>query len=474
MEELIMNRATEMDNFLKYYATIYDQNPKLEITSDTFYSAFMNYDIADEIGGNIKYLFNQWIDRFKNSNYLNVFYTTAQKRFLQFQSYKKDSLKTYKLYLSFPKDKIFEVVNIIYDFIDCNKMITASKVADLIRSDAVVLRMANKNDTEKLISFINSNQFLNENSLSTNPFIMRTGIIGYAYDDMLSFNNVLCNILSYYFNTMRSKKMLNSVSLESFIQYVRSFYQKINYDNALLNDFISQQNIDYSRFNNYADVIKNYKEVIYLIYKSILRDIPLDEYYQLVESYKNNTFNAQPQYISNIQQEILDEYITYTVKKYGLTGTIKHIEYYLEGHLNSITRDNNFRYKFNKYLSPLVVSKIIDGNIIKYINDKISLNFQSNNLKYNLFIKICTATFYKYGYTHLYNALRHALEGNYRGFTNNGDELLREKMKSTIKPIEIPYFINKYMNINHNEAINIDSFCYLISNNQPIASRHNR
>lgn len=465
-----MNRTIEMDDFLKYYATIYEQNPNLNITSDTFYNALMNYGVT-EISGNIKYLFEHWIDRFKNSNHLNVFHTSTQKRFLQFRSYKQASLKSYKLYLSFPKDKIFEAVNIIYDFIDQNKMTTGSKVADIVRSDSIVLRMENKNDNERLINFINSNQFLTANSCLTNPFLMRTGIIGYAYDDMLSYNDILCTILYYYFTNMRNQKMLHMISIENFIQYVRYFYQKVNDDNEFLQNLISQ-----NKFckGNSIDYMDNYKEIIFLLFQSVSKDMPLDEYYQLIESYKNNTFNNQYQYISNMQQEILDEYIIYAVKKYGLTDAVKHIEYYLKGHLNGITRDNGYRNKFNKFLSPLIVSKIVEKDITKYVANKISLNYQTENIKYNLFLKICSATFYKYGYTQLYNALQRALEGNYRGFTNNGDELLREKMKNTIKPIEIPYFINKFMNINHNEAINIDSFCYLISNNQPIASRHNR
>lgn len=468
-----MNRTTEMDNFLKYYATIYFQNPNLEITSDTFYNGLMNYGITDEISGKVKDLFNPWIDRFKNSSHLNVYHTPRQNRFLQFQSYKNDSLKTYKLYLSFPKDKIFEAVNIIYDFIDYNKMITSSKVADIIRSDAVVLRMANKNDTQKLISFINSNPFLIANCNPTNPFLMRTGIVGYAYDDMLSFNNVLCTILNYYFNDKRNKYLLNEVSIENFIQYVHSFYQRLNNDNIFLQDFISKQNIDYDRFDsNINFAIKNYKEVIYLISQSISRDMPLDEYYQYIENCKNAAFSLNPQFSTKNEKEILDEYIIYAIKKYGLTDTIRYIEYYLEGHLNGITRDNDFRNKFSKYLSVPIVSKIINGNILKYINDNNFLSLQSNISKYELFINICNATFCKYGYNHLYNALNYSLQGNYNGFTNNGDKLLRVQMAKIIQPNEIPYFINMYLGMNPNEAINIDSFCNQIASNLQTKTSH--
>lgn len=469
-----MNRKIEMDNFLKYYAAIYEQNPSLQITSDTFYSSLMNYGITYDTDGNIKNLFDNWIDRFKNSDHLNVFHSQAQKRFLQFQSYKKESLKTYKLYLSFPKDKIYEAVNIIYDFIEANKMTTSSKVADIIRSDSIVLRMANKDETEKLINFINSNQFLTANFRPTNPFVMRNGIIGYAYDDMLSFNDVVCSVLSYYFTLRRNQNLLRNVSIDDFIVFMRSFWQKISNDNEFFQNFLFQQNNYYKRFNHDINLMmKNYKEVIYFISQSLATDMPLEEYYQLIESYKNNGFNAKAEFVSNKQKEILNEYIIYATKKYGINDTAKCIKYYLEGHLNGITRDNGYRAKFSKYLSASTVAKIIDGNILNYIYGVVPQNLEFNHAKYELFIKICIATYSKYGFNHLYGALNSALQGNYESFTNNGTQLLREKMKNVISPNELPNFINIYLKDNYNQNINIQDFCILIADMcQQKASRY--
>ena len=58
---------------------------------------------------------------------------------------------------TFAKEDMESCVMQIFDFIGQNKFETYSKVSDVIRSDAIVLRMANINDAKKVINFINTN-----------------------------------------------------------------------------------------------------------------------------------------------------------------------------------------------------------------------------------------------------------------------------------------------------------------------------
>ena len=43
-----MNNSVEVEEFLKYYARIYKQNPNLPIVRDTIYHGLATYGISDE------------------------------------------------------------------------------------------------------------------------------------------------------------------------------------------------------------------------------------------------------------------------------------------------------------------------------------------------------------------------------------------------------------------------------------------
>ena len=165
-----MDRFGAIESFLRYFSSLYQANPNLVITEDTFYSALAEYGLTEEeikekrlhkINPNIKdNFFSGWIDNFKDNPDLNVYYTERQGRFLQFQT--DDGSMTadcYKLYLSFPEDKMYSCVNAIFQFIAHNKIKTFSKVADCLRSDSVVLRIVSKEDTKKVIDFVNNNVY---------------------------------------------------------------------------------------------------------------------------------------------------------------------------------------------------------------------------------------------------------------------------------------------------------------------------
>ena len=172
-----MNNPVEINEFLKYYAKIYKQKPELPILRDTIYHGLMTYGLKEEEkqDNSIKYMFNKWIEHYKNTN-LIVYESELQKRFLQFHSSNGRNSEDYvKIYVTFAKEDIELCVMQIFDFIGQNKFETYSKVSDVIRSDAIVLRMANINDAKKVINFINTNLYLSSKARKTNPFLIKNG-----------------------------------------------------------------------------------------------------------------------------------------------------------------------------------------------------------------------------------------------------------------------------------------------------------
>ena len=190
----------------------------MEINRDTIYSHLALYGLTEEDVKNreIDYNFQSWINNFQNDPNLAVYYTERQPGFLQFQNKKSLGDKHVKLYLSYPADKINYCVNKIFKYVADQDMPTCSKVSKKLRSDSVVLRMANFDDAAKVINYINSDYELTSCAKETNPFSIKHGVVGVAYDDMLSYNTTLSFVMEEYFNYCRRNNVLTNAHNEWF------------------------------------------------------------------------------------------------------------------------------------------------------------------------------------------------------------------------------------------------------------------
>ena len=130
-----MNNPVEIEDFLKYYAKIYKQNPNLPIVRDTIYYGLATYGISEEEKQNksIKYMFPNWINHFQNTN-LHVFESDMQKGFLQFHtSTGRNTEGHVKIYVTFSKEDMESCVIRIFDYINQNNFATYSKLSDVVR-----------------------------------------------------------------------------------------------------------------------------------------------------------------------------------------------------------------------------------------------------------------------------------------------------------------------------------------------------
>lgn len=79
---------------------------------------------------------------------------------------------------------------------------------------------------------------------------------------------------------------------------------------------------------------------------------------------------------ANEIEYLVESYVDYAIGKYG-HDAIGYIQYFMAGNINGITRDRNFRARFEEYgITPEVVNYICGGDVQGYYNDKIrsSLN----------------------------------------------------------------------------------------------------
>lgn len=433
-----MNRDFEINNFLNHLAKIYSQNPNLSISSDTIYHYLMNYDMSQyEIENNdIRNYFDEWYEHFKQIKNIDVWHSENQTRFLQF-SHGNPNLKCVKLYLSFPKDKIYECVNKVFEFVASNKMVTHSKVADMLRSDSVVLRLDSIEDVEKVINFVNNDLNLSNSCKKTNPFLIKEGHVGIAYDHMLSYNSTLSFLLEQYFKYCRMYNRFNEVSSSTFKEYVDNFRRNVfsNEKNCFI--FLKNPEIfcELSRFNqDKAKLICNYEEVMQLISLCLDPNMTLDKYFSFYNqclseqitnqrySKYNSMMNGQNVSLTAEDPvELLNEYIKYTEKKYGGANISKYLNSYVKGNTMAITRDNGFRNRFRANLTPELILEITNNNIVEYIKSHIENKPSKNNSasNYEIYLNACIATYRKYGANQLYNAIINSINGDYSYFTNS-------------------------------------------------------
>lgn len=479
-----MNRYQNMEKFLQFFASIYIENPDLEISNKTIYSNLAIYgltqaDIDDRYIGD---KFENWINKFQNDPNLLVYYTERQPGFLQFHNKKNQGDKHVKLYLSYSKDKIEHCVDKIFKYISEEDMPTCSKVARATRSDSVVLRMDNFDDAAKVINFINSDYELTSSAKDTNPFSIKHGVVGIAYDDMLSYNSTLSYVMEEYFNYCRSNNILSSVSVENFREYVNQYHDYYFKNNEGIYEF-SQKNMvtEYkSRFNSIGEELLNYDQVLELICISLngesniydyrnFHNIVKDQQYsnKKVEYYNNvvNTKINQQQEIN--EMEIINSYIDLAIEKYGTNDVSFYLQEYIKGNINAITRTNDFRELFKKYVPP---SKLISltGNVSAYVNNYIETkktnqqNIQMNN--YNIFLFASIETYKKYGYNQLYSAIINGMKGDFSYFTNGNYEY-RKYLNQNISSKDILRYCNVAIQMNNGEPSNdiINEYCNIIS-----------
>lgn len=450
-------RSEEMDNFLKFFGQIYKENSDFDIYSDSFYHELCKYDYGDVDleDKNLKDYFERWIDRYKNVECINVFHTEHQNRFLQFQNAKDYHGKEYKLYLSFPKDKIFDCVNRVFDYIAKNDMATFSKVADFVRSDSVVLRMKNKKDVARLVNFINNDAMLVNSARKTNPFLMREGIIGYGYDDCLSYNSILCDLFKEYFDKRRNDGDLDNVSLSDFYSFAGQFYNDVFVKADKFCEFYKKYDID----DCYKAV--NHKQVFEIILMSLSDNCNFRDYFSFVEDArdrnKNNAFASKyndflkHDYADNAQYEkaksILDGYITLAISKYGADEITPRIIRYTEGDPLVITREGNFRDLFMNEIRPDDVLEITNNNIYDYVSSFINKdnNKKFDDSNYVKFCNACKSTLEKYNYKQLYCAVVNGASGEFKFFSNGNNEKYRHFLRENVSGDDVYNYCIKYL-----------------------------
>ena len=455
-----MNRTASIDYFLKYYQQVFMQNPNLQINQKMLYAQLMNYGLKnEELNLDLSNYFNDWINRFSSRANLNVFYSEIQPGFLQFHNTKnRTDCKSFKLYVSYPKDCIYECANKIFDYIEQNDMSTLSKISNIVRADSIVLRMDNEDEARKVMNFINSDKQLVESAKNVNPFLVKDGVVGIAYDDMLSYNTVLSDLLSKYFLKHRESNTLTNVSVDDFRAFVSTqYYNNFKDANGIQNFEVSPFYLQ--RCGDKAHAILNYEQVYKLILLSLDSKVNSNDIIDTISQYKNKVnsemmvqhynsiinagnYNIANKNVNNNLQyvkNIVDNYILYAEQKYGYSDIHIYLSDYLRGNQCCITRDNNYRNLFIQNVSVEQLRQIVGNDIHGYIATVCSKTQDLNNkpdinISKQLVDSYIVYAAGKYGVSNVSAYLISYLRGNESAITrdNNYRSLFSEYLEPSI------------------------------------------
>lgn len=394
-----MNRSTEIEGVLEYYKEQVEKSENFTIFQRDIYNFLERYGITQfQLETYEEKEFKHWKEKYKNDQFLNVYESPVQKGFLQFNSSLAGS-NHYKMYISLDREHLTEGVDRIFDFISKNKIENCSKVARRDRSDVIVLRILKEEDAKKVLEFINNDKFITEHARPTNPFLMREGVVGVAFDGHLSYNFVVSYLMREYLKTKKENNDTQSISKDDFTKYIRKTFKEVFLTNEGLQDFISQQYVQRELYNSYGshtDVLLNFMHVINMAYTSMTSE-DINDYFAAFKVSENDRVNAKYyaklDYALNhgikeekqeIKQEvkqgpterdkqIIDSYISYALKKYKYPEEVeRYLSSYQSGNVAAITRDGNFRMQFAKEVTSEDLRAITNGNIRNYIQRRIA------------------------------------------------------------------------------------------------------
>ena len=256
-----MSSSEERELFLEYLKKIYIQNPNFEITMDTIYNELRAFSVQDGVQTRIDRdnligiqarLSNNFAKKIKCFSNGYFFAIENRGQYVDDKTFYDKMNNSIKLYVSCDIKNLYNVSKSLFDYIIKENIITQSKVAKEMRNDVLVVRVSSKEEAIKVKNYVNSLKY--KSTVKANPFILNTGNVSMTLDcGTISYNWILCKLLKNYFDSKRSKRELDNVSIKDFSKFVKreificsqnSFYLLNEYQNGGdLTNFVKTANV---------------------------------------------------------------------------------------------------------------------------------------------------------------------------------------------------------------------------------------
>lgn len=428
------NRSEERELFLKYLAKFYQENPNYPIYSspaimsdDTeLFSIYREISKFNYNDGKQESISNhslvgvqvQLNNKFRNNKNVNVFsngyfWVIENRDGKSDKEFYSEMDNSIKLYVSVDRKKIYNVAVSLFNFMIKENIVTQSKISKEMRNDALVCRIANKDDVIKIVDFLNGLNY--HSSVSPNPFVFDNGKVSVARDGQLSYNVTLSKLLKEYLSLQRISNRLDKVSCDDFDKFIKSQIEMLkgnqkSYFMHLYEIDTKEKCIDFIMICN-------------LISKNINNELSLNEIFKYSEITDLEIEKQNKMYSKYDEDKIL--YVINGLANYYSVEDVHNIimKFIDTGDYNYFTRKDNIR---------TIVSDNFSQDDVKNI---------VSNLGYKAFISASRVTYDKYGYDWLYHAIDKYLKtGKISGFTREYN--VRSILGLVIPPVLLKEIIN--------------------------------
>lgn len=392
--------------FFNHIKQLFIQNPTININSDVIYSELTVFNSKNKqnvrinreslVGIQVK-MANYYRDDNSVNTFSNGYFWVIENRGnYQDREFYHELGNCIKLYVAVDPLTIKNVSLMIFDFMTKENIINQSKISRDMRNDALVLRVRNKKDADKIIKFINEDIKYNS-SIKPNPFICSIGNVSITLDGTLSYNSTLTKLMVAYFQEKQSIGSLDTSSLDDFSKYIKNQIEILNNNqNKYLLDSYDIEN---------QEQLRDFIMIMDVLVKNLDGNITKEDIYQKQEERINGKVVNRDNPSDNDFNSIL-HIMNGLVNKYGIEIAHKRILLYInkKQDVNIFTRDNNIRNIVIRNFTPEKMKEII------------------LSLGYEALINAINETIIKYDIEQAKYAIRKLIEEeNIDSFTNDND-----------------------------------------------------
>ena len=255
---MMQDNTLLQQDFLNDILTLYVSNPGLDIDSNFIYSRIMYFNTTEDQLPNksIKDMFHEFQKRYEFNKGIKTLYLPSRSSFLWFENGKTSN--EIKLYIPLDYAHIKEGANQLFDFLASSGIHHQSKISSIIRNDDVVVRVNNLEDAERIVNYVNSNNYIKEGLMKTNPFLANFNGVGFAMDNNYSYNFTVCELISNFFNELKNKNRLDLFTINNLNEYIRSTSLNVTdpdlKDICLLIEKTTSHNFKFQDFINHASI----------------------------------------------------------------------------------------------------------------------------------------------------------------------------------------------------------------------------
>lgn len=275
-----------------------------------------------------------------------------------------------KIYIPVESEKIYWITCQIIDFTLRENIPMQLKVSNVMRNDAITMRVTTKEDALKLERFLNK-ELDYQTRINPNPFLYKKGKIALTYDGNLSFNKTISKLLSRYIISKKNSGILDTVSVDDFLNYIKN--QKIIINGPDKKFYCDYYNlIDSSRYENFNKIIE-------ILIKNIEETMTLDGIFKMQEVEKVNSYDYEItderikkacKYADRLKDYCINNFKDETVYKRIIEEFINTGSFEVFPELDDIRKDfrENFTLELFKEVIWTLIVRVLGDTYDKYGN----------------------------------------------------------------------------------------------------------